>query len=324
MSNNAKRTRLTGAEYKKKRISRELDTSKQKDSILNFFPKVSTSTSQSNENNVNLSLENSEIESGNIDIRDNVHANEEIVKHVLVSNLVDDVTLTLKASTSQDKKDNFSVSSVNIKENIGFREDLSNMSKEMQILAPTVEEHVTLRDYSNCETVEQNYQDFSSVTEASADSFDLQLLKDPIMWPVICDKLRMLLVQSGPYQMHLKSYPKDDKGRRFTTNHFFRKLSNGIEIKRSWLVYSKTGDSVFCYCCKLFNESKSSLGKEGYHDWKNIAETLKQHERSPNHETSFLRWKELEIRLNNSKTIDNINQIIIKTEIQHWKQVIER
>lgn len=97
-----------------------------------------------------------------------------------------------------------------------------------------------------------------------------------------------------------------------------------MEVKRSWLVYSGMGDSVFCYYCKLCNETKLSLFKEGYHDWKNIAETLKQHERSPHHETSFLKWKELEIRINNSKTIGNINGKIIKTEIQHWRQVIER
>lgn len=97
-----------------------------------------------------------------------------------------------------------------------------------------------------------------------------------------------------------------------------------MEVKRSWLVYSNSGDSVYCYCCKLFSETKSSLGKEGYRDWKNIAETLKQHERSPNHETSFLKWKELELRINNSKTIDHLNEKIIKTEIQHWRQVIER
>ncbi|VVC37966.1 HAT, C-terminal dimerisation domain [Cinara cedri] len=66
------------------------------------------------------------------------------------------------------------------------------------------------------------------------------------------------------------------------------------------------------------------IGKEGYHDWKIIAETLKQHEWSPNHEASFLKWKELEIRINNSNTIDNVNEKIIKTEIQHWRQVIER
>lgn len=97
--------------------------------------------------------------------------------------------------------------------------------------ATNIVEYVTLNNNSNCEseTVEKN---FSLVSDISH-SFDLQLLKDPNKWPAISGKLRILLVQSGPYQIHLKSYPKDYKGRRFTTHHFFRKLSNVIEINRS-------------------------------------------------------------------------------------------
>lgn len=171
MSNSAKRTRLSGAEYKKKKISRELDESKQKDSLLNFFPKVTTSpTYQDNENNVNS--ENSEIESVNIDVCDNVQANKEIVKDTFVS--------TLKASVSQNKKDNSSVSVVNIKENNGLCENLSvNVSKETKGLTPIVKEYLTLSDDSNCETLKQNYLDFSTVKETSTNLFDLQLLKDP-------------------------------------------------------------------------------------------------------------------------------------------------
>lgn len=336
MSNSGKRTRLSGAEYKKKRLARELEISKQKDRIFNFFQPVPTSISQDNEkkdkiNINNVSSENSEIESDHTVVCDNVQANVEIETHVSASNIEKYGNLSLKANTSHTSPDNensYCVSSVNIEEDyceiVECHEDLLNLGNEPNNITLSVVKDLTLPNNSNCETVLQNDQESSLVTETPTDSSDLQLLIDPKKWPVICDKIRMLLVQSGPYQIHSKSYPKDDTGRRFKINHFFRKLSNGMEVKRSWLVYSSSGDSVFCYCCKLFNETKSSLGKEGYHDWKNIAETLKQHERSPNHETSFLKWKELEIRINNSKTIDNINEKIIKTEIQHWRQVIER
>jgi len=243
---------------------------------------------------------------------DNVQAIVEIETGVSASNLEKDSYLTLKANTSPNKEHSLSDSLVNIKEDssesIECHEDLLIGGNEMNNITLSIVKDVTLPNNSNCEMVEQNDQDLSQVTDTSADSFDLELLKNPKKWSAICDKIRMLLVQNSPYQIHSKSYPKDDTGRKFTINHFFRKLSNGIEVKRSWLVYSSTGNSVFCYCCKLFNETKSSLGKEGYHDWKNIAETLKQHERSPNHETSFLKWKELEIRINNSKTIDNLNK----------------
>lgn len=235
MSYSAKRNRLSGAEYQKKRIARELEISKQKDRILNFFQPVPTSNSQ-NKNN-NISSDNTEIVSDNTGVCDNVQALVEKETHVSESNLENDGNLTLKAKTSPE----------DYCESIECHEDLLIEGNEANNIILSIVKDETLHNNSNCEMVEQNDQDFSLVEDTPADSFDLELLKDPKMWPVICDKIRMFLVQKGPYQTHSKSYPKDDTGRRFTINHFFRKLSNGMEVKRSWLVYSGTGDSVFCF-----------------------------------------------------------------------------
>ncbi len=63
-----------------------------------------------------------------------------------------------------------------------------------------------------------------------------------------------------------------------------RKLENGEKFKRSWLVYLKKSDAVFCFCCKLFkNDESSHLITIGYSDWKNAHKRLKEHKASGSH-----------------------------------------
>ncbi len=150
---------------------------------------------------------------------------------------------------------------------------------------------------------------------------------DPATWPSVTDgNITEFLVQKGPRQVCDQDFPKDSHNRRFSQIHYRRKLANGEEICRSWLMYSRSRNVVICFCCKLFCKKIgiSSVQENGCKDWKNISAILSSHERSPWHLESYRAWRELEMRLSEGKTINEINQQQIKQEEEYWKQVLER
>jgi hypothetical protein len=62
-----------------------------------------------------------------------------------------------------------------------------------------------------------------------------------------------------------------------------------------------------------------TLYSKGTNHWKNIAKTL-----SNGHINCFHEWKEIELRLNKNKTIDDETLWLMKQEEKHWKSVLER
>jgi hypothetical protein len=77
--------------------------------------------------------------------------------------------------------------------------------------------------------------------------------------------------------------PKDAFNRRFSVANTKRRLKNGEEVNRPWLMYSAVKNAVFCFCCKLFGLHAVALTKSGYNDWRNLYHTLKDHETSKHH-----------------------------------------
>lgn len=184
-----KRQRLSGAQYKKKRIEREANSARQRVSLLQFLKPNQQIEHNSSENNVTLHPEN-------------INENNTICEEIIIGNNI-----------------------------------LNNVQDDINIL--------------------------------SDDSVDLEIFEDPSKWPdPLNDGHRLILVRNfnHPVQIILTPYPINDDGRSFSRKYFYRRLSNGENIQRTWLIYSKATDSVFCFCCKLFKSGTFSLASHGDRD----------------------------------------------------------
>ncbi|KAL4083829.1 hypothetical protein QTP88_009364 [Uroleucon formosanum] len=111
----------------------------------------------------------------------------------------------------------------------------------------------------------------------------------------------------------------------FSEIHFYRHLSNGEKLVRRWLIYSKSTEKIFCFCCKLFDRTpKSNLAICGFSDWHNVSVALTVHEKAPNHFKAYGIWIEIEKRLKLNKTIDAEYQRITNMETDYWVKVLDR
>lgn len=150
---------------------------------------------------------------------------------------------------------------------------------------------------------------------------------DPAQWPqVLNDSTRCQIVKKGPVQVTDIDFPQNSENppRRFTKEHYRRTMKNGEKILRSWLVYSKSTDSVFCFACTVFGKRDNALSNNGFCTWKNLAHHLKVHESSKGHRDKMTNWHELQRRLKTKTTIDQRQQDLMQIEIEHWKGVIRR
>lgn len=98
-------------------------------------------------------------------------------------------------------------------------------------------------------------------------------LSDPGEWPVVDNNTRMILVSKQPHQIgNDYNFPFNPDKRRFSALHYQRILPNEEIVHRRWLIYSKSLDKVFCFCCKLFektiNKSTENFINKGTNDWK--------------------------------------------------------
>ena len=78
----------------------------------------------------------------------------------------------------------------------------------------------------------------------------------------------------------------DGRTRYLNSSIFFRKLTNGETVKRTWLVYSETSGKVYCSTCKLVSDKENAF-THGFDDWKNVHRTT-GHENSNAHRNSVM------------------------------------
>ncbi|XP_028074560.1 zinc finger MYM-type protein 5-like [Camellia sinensis] len=193
-------------------------------------------------------------------------------------------------------------------------------------------ENENLVDNENENLVEEEgNREFGSAEANQEDEMNTECehsnIDDPGTWKIIDQNLRDFLVERGPVRRNCEfNFPKDDSSRHryFSPVHYIRHLPNGEKIDRTWLIYSKLLDRVFCFCCKLFKQegNKTELATEGFKDWRNIGERLKVYESGNENITCMNKWIELEERLGKHQTIDKSIQEQVNKEKEHLRRVL--
>lgn len=140
---------------------------------------------------------------------------------------------------------------------------------------------------------------------------------DPCTWTFpLTKEQKSILLAAPPVQVKLSKYPKFGKV-AFNPAHYNARESNG---SREWLMYSKSSNSLFCFCCCIFPVSPPRIspwnmfgkGSVGFHAFAHQSERIVNHEKSDHHFMCLISWKEFLKRIQNRKTLDNVAQNSLK------------
>ena len=152
------------------------------------------------------------------------------------------------------------------------------------------------------------------------------------MWPLpITWSLRKLIIEKGPFQTILSSYPKRNQYAFNASNYQLDEKGN--VYKRDWLLYSKIQNSIFCFPCSLFGSPTKILGapstfqlsdhnRTGFTDFKHQSRGIKNHEASQTHFSNVLSWKSYKQNLQKGNFMDELVERETVKEISFWKKVL--
>lgn len=101
------------------------------------------------------------------------------------------------------------------------------------------------------------------------------------------------MLDEGPTQPKLKSYPKTDYGVGKTKR--MRSFNSSWYNQFNWIEYSKIDDSVYCFPCRLFSfktNSDLSFVNVGYKNWKNAMSSkgFIRHHNTDEHKKCLITW----------------------------------
>lgn len=176
-------------------------------------------------------------------------------------------------------------------------------------------------DDSMCD---ENEASDSFIVNSGATDLDIT---DVMNYPVnITQTLLERIILTGPIQVQAITFPATN-GRSFSESYYTKKMSNGENVKRDWLIYSKGLDSVHCFCCRIFQQNQGDTGLasvNGIKDWRHLSARIKDHELSALHIEKYTEWKSFLKRISGNKTIDSDLFKQIQQEKERLKEVFKR
>ncbi|CAH0547004.1 unnamed protein product [Brassicogethes aeneus] len=242
-------------------------------------------------------------------------------------------TLTTPTHLSNSELSSSSSNSNIIKYNIDTTTELSSGSdsfasasfitdKSLLVVGQNKENHLDDEHEIEQETDIVMKNDFNmnlNLSNSEINSFDYPsdpyLFKNTHLDP---GKIREL-ISIGPCQPGLADdynvFPTCTGNRKFLTSWY--QTEGNI---RSWLIYSPRVNSLFCFCCWLFNNSNQTVWsdpKNGFKNFKKGPEKISQHEKSHLHRMAYNKLVITKLRL--SKDLTVIEQQISKEKLEVTK-----
>ena len=156
-------------------------------------------------------------------------------------------------------------------------------------------------------------------------------LIDPGTWPdpkkmtdqerSFFSKQAVILNDKQPNNIEIRSTQRN--GRHLTNSMWFRVMENNENIKRTWLLYSKTKNTIYCMACKLYDSvSTSALRTVGLISWKKASERLAEHAASQTHKECIIKWTTRLKQRKSSQGIDRDIERLFHSEKEKWRQII--
>ncbi|XP_067140883.1 zinc finger MYM-type protein 5-like [Centruroides vittatus] len=148
-----------------------------------------------------------------------------------------------------------------------------------------------------------------SDTASALSAIQYRNLDDIGNWPEHIDEnMRLHLIQQGHLVVQhintnfavastvtrLDSCSLTSKGetRRLTQEWFYHTLTNGEKVLRTWMAYSPSKASLFCFCCRLFENVNTPNGSkfcssDGFNTWWKLNPKVSSHESSALHDQNY-------------------------------------
>jgi len=214
-----------------------------------------------------------------------------------------------------------------------FFRPINQDDDEKNIDKPIFETHVqTTTESEVCSTSSTTSEQLqkqeivpSKLTTEDANGVNLDLVSDdPAEWKINDSLIDYLLSKEINQNLHadfsLSKTCFGNQDRFLSKSAFYRRLPNGENQLRKYLIYSPIKKALFCISCRLFGGT-SQLATEGFRDWSNVNKILSGHENSKEHlqcQIALIKRSRTEGRVDSNLCRQ------IKNEVEYWKNILKR